>query len=253
MKSTKNKYIWISILTVAIVIFLWELVTTIGLIKPVYIGTPHVILEKLLVMFSQKSFYLALANSFESFFFGFFLAIVIGVPLGLLLGIRKKAAQIAAPFIFTFNTIPYIAILPLFIIWFGIGTLAKTVMVFLMASAPIIIYTFDSTKTVDKGLIMMAKSFGKTEISNLKNIIFYHSLPYIFSGIRVAVGRGLIAVIVAEIYGLGKGIGYYVSYYGSTLQTDRLMALVIVVLFTNFLLIWFINKVKKSIVFWDKN
>ncbi|MEI6266816.1 MAG: ABC transporter permease [bacterium] len=236
--------------SVILFLLLWEYVASQSIIDPIYIGTPHIIMVKLYQMFLKPDFYDSFKNSAQAFFIGYVLAVVFGAGFGLLLGTKKKLYQIMSPFVFTINSLPFVAILPLIIIWFGVGLVAKSFVVFLMVVSPVIIYTLDSTKTLDEGLLLMSKSFKASEWIKLKSIYFYHSLPYIFSGARVGVGRGIIAIVVSELYGFGMGMAYYIQYYGSTYQTDKLMANILLIVSFNFVLIYLLKKIQKKVVFW---
>jgi NitT/TauT family transport system permease protein len=226
---------------------LWEIAATTKIIQPIFIGTPHLIFGKIIEIFISGKYRLALFESALAFFVSYFLAVMTGGVLGLFIGTNKKFYRLISPFIYIFNTIPYIAILPLFIIWFGVGIKAKILVAFLMIISPVLIYTIDSTKTVSRDLLEMARSFNASRIFIIKNLYVGHSLPYILSGARVGIGRGISAIIVAEIYGLGLGAGYYVSFFGTTFQTDRLMALVVIIVCFNMLLLSLIRKIQKTV------
>ena len=251
-KGKRDKYINYGFFSVILFFVVWETAAVSGLVDPLYIGTPHKIVAKFVQMFQRPDFYNSLQNSAQAFIIGYTSALVIGSIFGLLLGTKKKIYQILSPFVFTVNALPMVAILPLIIIWFGVGTVAKSFVVFLMVVSPIIIYTLDSTKTISSELLTMARSFKTSEWFNLKNLYFPHSLPYIFSGARVGIGRGIIAIVVSELYGFGVGIAYYLQYYGNTYQTDKLMANIVLIVSFNFVFIYLLRKIQKRFVFWDK-
>lgn len=238
----------ISALGIVCFLFAWEFVAVNKIISPIYIGTPHNIALNIFRIFVKPEWRLALLTSLIAFLISYSLAIIAGIVLGLFLGVNKKLYQFLSPFIYIFNTIPYIAILPVFIIWLGIGFKSKLLMAFLMIVSPILIYTIESTKTIDQNLIKMAKSFGAKEHFILKYLYFFHSLPYIFSGGRAGIGRGVSAIVVAEIYGLGIGIGYYVSFFGTTYQTDKLMALVFIIVSFNLLMLSLLKRLQKRVI-----
>jgi NitT/TauT family transport system permease protein len=182
----------------------------------------------------------------SAFFIGLIIAIIIGVVVGIAVGGSKKLEAAIKPYVFALNSLPLVAIIPLMIIWFGIGAFSKTVVVFLVAVIPIIISVSDGVKTVDQNLVKMAESFGASKIK----VIFFHSLPNIISGIRIAVGRALVGLLAAEFFGFGKGIGYLISLYGSTFEVNKMMALVLLVIAFNILMIALINITEKKLVHW---
>lgn len=239
---------WISI---AIFILIWELVATYGIVDPLYIGTPHLILGKAGELLSDPKLLKYMFNSGQAFLAGYFSAVIVGCALGFLFGIRAGVKKAFYPFISILNATPFVAVLPLIIIWFGLGVPAKSFLVFLMVLTPMVIYTLDSLGTVDKGLLVMAETFGLSTWQKITKIYYYHSLPYIFSGARIGIGRGLIAVIIAEMYGLGRGIAYFIPYYGATYQTDKLLANILFFLVLNFILLRVLKAVRTKLVFWE--
>jgi NitT/TauT family transport system permease protein len=98
----------------------------------------------------------------------------------------------------------------------------------------------------------MAKSFGANKLFILRTITFYSILPFVFSSLRIAVGRGLAGLIVGEAFGYGKGLGFLVSFYGNTFQTPRLMFVILVLLIISFILINLIGKSEKRVIKWKK-
>ncbi len=241
---------WISGLALLTFLVAWELFALFNVVDQLYIGVPHQIFLSLWVTISEPAFLSHLGNSGRAFLMGYCLAVLGGAALGFATSLNKVVRQVLSPFILIFNSLPFVAILPLLIIWFGMGIFAKTVMVFLMVFPSITIHVSESIRMTDKDIKVMFQSFGANKWQTVRKLYIYQSLPYIFSGARIGIGRGLIAIIVAEIYGLGKGIAYYIPYYGATFQTDRLLASVLVIISINFFLVYLLNVIRQRVVFW---
>jgi NitT/TauT family transport system permease protein len=124
---------------------------------------------------------------------------------------------------------PRIALMPLFIIWFGLGLTSKIVVVLLSAIFPLIVNLQVAMSTIDADLVQVARSYGATRWQIFRTIALPTSLPFLITGLRLAAGRGLLGVIVAEVFGGAAGIGYLIQYAGSTFQTDKVFAGVLVV------------------------
>ena len=241
----------IGLMSVAVFLTIWQIVSARKIIDPIFIGTPTLILKAGIKLFTSGEIYPYLKLSSEALFISLFLSIIFGVIAGLIIGSNKKLEQIILPFIFASNSLPVVVLIPLIIIWLGLGTNAKVVVIFLMAVIPILVNTMDAAKSIDSSVTKMAQSFKASKLFILKNIVFFHSLPFILSGIRVAAGRAIIALFVAELFGLGEGIGYLISYYGATFQTNKLMAVALLILLLNFLIVnVIINFTEKRIVKW---
>ncbi len=205
-----------------ILIFLvtWEYISTSWIVNPLFISSPSKVALAALKMFPSADFLNGLFVSGQEFFIGFGLAIVIGVPLGLLMGRFRKLHFTIGPLVSSFNVVPVIALMPIFVILFGIGLWSKIAMVFFGAILPIILNTSSGAETAtlsSRGL-----------------------MPFILRGIRLGVYPALLGIIVGELIASTTGIGYLMAIAGANFQVDKLFALFFVlmifaVLFTELL------------------
>ena len=210
--------------TVAVVIFLtiWELVgNTFQLINPMFMSAPSLIYKAAVGLFTSGEIYNDLYVSGVEFAWGLFLSIIFGIPFGIGCGWYRRMAYIFDPFINAMNATPRVALLPLVIIWLGIGILSKVGIIFLGAVFPILINTRDGVKTTPHTLLNAAKSFGASEWQIFKSVVLPSTLPFILTGLRLGVGRALIGVMVGELYAATAGIGFMITVAGATFQTDK--------------------------------
>lgn|GEM_PF-1253295 len=242
----------ISIISVMVFFIIWEIVSAGGYVNPLFIGRPTKILNELPILFNDKPFVEGLLGSVIVLLLGYVISIVLGITIGFVAGLNKRIYYIFRPFIFAIQTIPFIAYLPLIIIWFGVGLTAKLTVIVLMAIIPIIINTIEGVRSVDEDLTIMAKSFSASRLFIMKKVEFRQTLPYIISGSRIAFGKAFIAVIVAEFYGFGKGLGYYISFYGLTLKPNKLMAIMLIILFINVAIFGIIRFIESKYLFYMK-
>jgi NitT/TauT family transport system permease protein len=163
------------------------------------------------------------------FLIGLVLAFILGTGLGLILGIFRPAARILDPYIFVFWSIPNIAWLPLFIAWFGVGELTLIVFVFVSAFFPQLLTVESGAKEADSFLVEVARSLGGTKREILHVVVLPSALPYIFAGLRIAVGRALVGIIVGQLLIVATGIGYMFQFYGETLSLAKYFAPLIVI------------------------
>jgi NitT/TauT family transport system permease protein len=241
----------IPLMSLAVFLSIWETAARFQIIRPLYIGQPSKILVELINFFSSGKIFPDLVSSMQALVFGFIISIIFGITLGLLVGMYKNFYKLLSPYIFSIYVLPPIAIMPLIIIWFGIGFNAKLAIIILMSVVPILVATSDSVKAIDKKYIEMSNSFEASDVFFLKNIALPFSLPAIFSGIRIAAGRAVIGVVLAEFLGAGTGIGYLISFYGATLQTNKLIAVILVIFILNYLLLLIIEKARKRFLAWQ--
>jgi ABC-type nitrate/sulfonate/bicarbonate transport system permease component len=217
--------------TSAVVIFLsaWELVgNVLGIINPMFMSAPSLIFKAAIQMFGSGEIYNDLYVSGVEFFWGYFLSVIVGVPFGIATGWYKKMAYIFDPFVNAMNATPRVALLPLVIIWLGIGILSKVGIIFLGAVFPILINARDGVKTTPYNLLTAAKSFGASEWQVFKSVVLPSTLPFILTGLRLGVGRALIGVMVGELYAATAGIGFMITVAGATFQTDKVFVGVLI-------------------------
>jgi ABC-type nitrate/sulfonate/bicarbonate transport system permease component len=170
--------------------------------------------------------------SFQEFAWGYMLAIVVGIPLGVLMGWYRRLNYALEPFVNALYATPRVALLPLFIIWFGIGINSKIAVVFAGAVFPILVSTFSGMRTLDANLLKCARSFGANDWQIFRTIALPGSIPFIITGLRLAVGRALIGVVVGELYAATAGVGYLITVAGATFQTDKVFVGVMIICFS---------------------
>ena len=162
------------------------------------------------------------------FFWGYMLSVVVAIPLGIATGWYKRVSYLFDPFINAMNATPRVALLPLVIIWLGIGVLSKVGIIFLGAVFPILINTRDGVKTTPSNLLTAARSFGASEWCLFKTVVLPSTLPFVLTGLRSALGRALVGVLVGELYAATAGIGFMITVAGATFQTDKVFVGVLI-------------------------
>jgi ABC-type nitrate/sulfonate/bicarbonate transport system permease component len=210
--------------TISISIFLiaWELVGNVfQWINPMFMSAPSLIFKAALEMFRSGEIYHDLYVSGIEFLGGYFLAAAVAIPFGILVGWYKRMSYVFDPFINAMNATPRVALLPLVIIWLGIGILSKVGIIFLGAVFSILINTRDGVKTTPLNLLNAARSFGASEWMVFKTVVVPSTIPFILTGLRLAVGRALVGVLVGELYAATAGIGFMITVAGATFQTDK--------------------------------
>lgn len=217
--------------TSAVIIFLtaWELVgNTLQLINPMFMSAPSLVWKAAVQLFASGEIWNDLRVSGLEFAWGYLLSVVVGVPFGIATGWYKKMAYTFDPFVNAMNATPRVALLPLVIIWLGIGILSKVGIIFLGAVFPILINSRDGVKTTPYNLLTAARSFGATEWQIFKSVVLPSTLPFILTGLRLGVGRALIGVMVGELYAATAGIGFMITVAGATFQTDKVFVGVLI-------------------------
>ena len=215
----------------AVIVFLtaWELCgNTLQLINPLFMSAPSLVFKAAFQMFASGEIFNDLYVSGIEFIVGYILSVVVAIPFGIAIGWYKRFAYVCDPFVNAMNATPRIALLPLVIIWLGIGILSKVGIIFLGAVFPLLINTRDGVKTTPHNLLTAARSFGASEWQIFKSVVLPSTVPFILTGLRLAVGRALIGVMVGELYAATAGIGFMITVAGATFQTDKVFVGVLI-------------------------
>lgn len=237
----------------AVLIFLaiWELVgNVLQLINPMFMSAPSLIFAAAVQLFGSGEIYNDLYVSGVELFWGYLLSAVVAVPFGIMVGWYKRASYIFDPFINAMNATPRVALLPLVIIWLGIGILSKVGIIFLGAVFPIMINARDGVKTTPHNLLTAARSFGASEWIVFKSVVFPSTIPFILSGLRLGLGRAIVGVMVGELYAATAGIGFMITVAGATFQTDKVFVGVLVFALTGMMGMELLTRVERRFDTW---
>src|ERR671919_943867 len=216
-------------ISVALFLTVWELVgNTFQLINPMFMSAPSLIGKAAWQLFASGEIWNDLYVSGIEFFWGYFLSIIFAIPFGIAIGWYKRFAYVCDPFVNAMNATPRVALLPLVIIWLGIGILSKVGIIFLGAVFPLLINTRDGVKTTPANLLTAAKSFGASEWTLFKTVVLPSTIPFILTGLRLGLGRAIVGVMVGELYAATAGIGFMITVAGATFQTDKVFVGVLI-------------------------
>ena len=222
---------------VIVFLFAWEtLGNWSGYINPMFMSAPSLVFKAAVQLFASGEIWNDLYISGIEFAWGYFLSVIFAIPFGIAIGWYKRFAYICDPFVNAMNATPRVALLPLVIIWLGIGVLSKVGIIFLGAVFPLLINTRDGVKTTPANLLTAARSFGASEWQIFKSVVLPSTVPFILTGLRLAVGRALIGVMVGELYAATAGIGFMITVAGATFQTDKVFVGVLIFAITGMIL-----------------
>jgi sulfonate transport system permease protein len=210
----------IRLVSLAIALLLWEVAA--WNVDPVLFTSPTKVAVAGYKMVLSGELWTYLWPSLVVLAIGFALAVVAGIGIGLLLA-RFWVLDIALNVYITFlYSIPSVALVPLIVLWAGFETTAKVIILFLFAFFPMVINTYQGVKSVDPKLIEVGRAFRCSERQLWANIVIPASLPFIVTGLRLALGRGLIGMVLADLYTAISGIGYLIVRTASTYQIDKM-------------------------------
>jgi NitT/TauT family transport system permease protein len=210
-------------LGVAVLLLLWEglpRIITLNAGTKLFFTTPSQVVGTLWRLFATGEIWKPLGVSASGFAVGLVLAIAVGLPLGVLIGRSRVLNAMLDPFITAFNATPRLVFLPLVMLWFGLGLWTKVIIVFIGALFPILINTYEGVRNADRTLINVVRSFGASEWDVARLVVVPNAMPYIIAGLRLAVGRAVLGVVVAEFFGSESGLGVMMVQAAGRYQVD---------------------------------
>jgi ABC-type nitrate/sulfonate/bicarbonate transport system permease component len=219
------------VITLLVFLAVWELLPALGWVDPFFTSSPSLILKAAAWLFAH-GLWNDISISLSEFSLGMIIAIVLGILIGMVLGWYRTLDAMFEPFVTMFNAMPRVALLPLIILWLGIGIESKVAAVFLGAFFPIVISTMKGVRTVDENLLKCARSFCASDWQVFRTLVLPTCVPFIVAGLHIAVGRGLVGVVIGEMLASQGGVGHMIANASAMFQTDRVF--VGVILLTGF-------------------
>ena len=215
------------IASVAAILFAWQLYG--GSINPILLSDPSSVAVAFVDMVKDGSLGHALASSLAVLGLGFLFGAAAGVLIGLAAGRSDMVSALIDLPVSALYAVPAVALVPVIVLWFGFAVTAKTVVVFLFVIFPVLINTTRGVREVDPELLEVARSFCSSERRMWFDLILPSALPFIVTGLRLAIGRALIGVIIAEFYTSLSGLGDLITTNASNFQTARMFVPIVVI------------------------
>jgi NitT/TauT family transport system permease protein len=215
------------LLSVAAFLLLWEAAAR-WWIDPQFASPPSAVAANLPRLLGDPAVVTALAASFAELAIAFVLSVVIGCVLGLLVGFNTFTYRTAFPIVLLIYAIPQVTILPLFILYFGLGPPAKIAFGVSHGMFPIMLNVVAGIRGVNPMHILSARSMGASKVAVIRRVILPHLVPSLFAGMRLAMSVTLLGVMLAELYVSTSGIGYFTQLYSEKFDPTNLFSLIVV-------------------------
>src|ERR1044071_6014897 len=221
-------------------------------VNPLFLSYPSAIVRAFFQIIGAGEFQRNAVGSLQVFAAGLSVALVLGIALGLLMGRYRLAEYILDPFVYALDATPRVALIPLLLLWFGLGTSSKVAIVFLSGLFPVLMNTFSGVRTVSGHLVDIGRAYGAREGKIFTKIILPAALPFIMAGIRLAVGRALIGILTAAMFTAVSGMGALLIRYSSALATDKFFVPVIFLALLGVLLSSAVEKLQNRLAPWKE-
>ncbi|MGI0493078.1 ABC transporter permease [Alkalinema pantanalense CENA528] len=251
-KFSRSKKATIVLPLVATLFFLilWEVLTIVLKIPSFNLPAPSVVFNAMITKWPA-----IMENSIQTLLTtlaGFFLAIITGVILGFLIGYSRLAYVILYPILVGFNTIPKVALVPLFALWFGIGTVPAILTAFLLAFFPIAVNVALGLDTVEPEMKDVMRALGASQVEIFQKIGYPHSLPYIFASLKVAISLAFVGAVISETVASNRGIGYMIVSASSNFDVPLGFAGLLMLGIMGTLLYGLFAGLEKKVIYWAR-
>lgn len=234
----------------ALIIALWQVLSSIGWLSPIDLPSPRAIVAALWDLVVSGRLFVHIGASLGRILVGWLLGTAVGLTVGLGMGIFSVARSLGLPFVSALFPIPKIALLPLFIVWFGIGEPSKIAVIAFGVFFPTVISTYNACDNVPRNLIRMGQSFNLPGYAIIRRIVIPGAMPGILAGFRISASIALILVVAAEMIGAQEGIGSFVLSAGNLMQTDQLLAGVVMLSLLGLLIAYLLGRIEAWVLRW---
>jgi NitT/TauT family transport system permease protein len=220
----RNKW-FLRAASLAVVLAAWQIVGS--RINPIFLSTPTAIAGAFANTVASGELASAVLASLGVTAAGFLLALAVGIPVGLLMGRFRTIEYVLDPYVSALYVVPRIALIPLIIIWAGLGIKAQIVVVFGTTVFPVLLSTYAGVRNIDPRLVETAFAFGANERHLFFKVVIPGAVPFIMSGLRLGIGQAIIGMIVAQMFLGIAGMGFMLTHYGNQFATDYVFVVVI--------------------------
>lgn len=251
----RRMFLVISAVSIAVVVSLWAIVTSVGLFPPLFLPSPETVVTEmyslLVTPYGGYGLIHNIAMSLLRVMAGFLLAVATGVPLGLLMGRSLVVEAAINPFMQLYRPVPPLAYIPLLIVWFGIGELPKILLIYLGTVPIIVMDTLSGVRNVKEVFVRVAASLGASRWQIMRYVLIPAALPSIFTGLRIGIGIAWTCLVAAEMIAATSGLGWMILNASRYLRTDIIFVGILSIGVIGLLNDWGLRIVERWLVPWS--
>lgn len=240
----------VRVLALAGLVVFWELITRTGLVSSLFLPSPIGVLAEGWDMAVSGQLHVHLLTSLERLAWGFAIGALAGISVGVAVGFFSLADAVVQPIIAATFPIPKIALLPLLILWLGIGEASKVAVITLGVFFPMAINTYTGVRHADPLLIRAAVSFGAGRWSLIRKVMLPSALPMVFAGLKLGAGTSLLLLVAAEMIAASSGIGFLVLNAQNLMETTKLMVGIVLLSLLGLASHWLLTRLERVAIPW---
>ena len=257
-RNASRTSLWnlIFVIEVAALLGLWEMISgPLGVMNPKFLPPPSAIFDELwrmLPIVGERPITEDIIFSMKNFGYGYVLAAIVGTTLGLVIGTTKSGELLLGPLAYYAYAVPRSALAPVIILIWGLGAESKVVIIFLLAVFPVLITTMEGGAQVDRTLVDAGRVFGATRLQTMRKVILPDLFPYVLIGLRIAVIRGYIGVLIGELMGSFKGLGTILKRSSYNFEMAQSFAVVVILIVLSSLTMLLVSFMKTKLAPWHQ-
>jgi ABC-type nitrate/sulfonate/bicarbonate transport system permease component len=248
-RGPSERLLWGLAFTV-LVLATWEAVTRLGVVRPIFLAPFSSVIAELWEGVTEGWLWPHVRATAFVWIIGYVVGAVVGIAFGIFVGLSRRASYVADPWLNAVYVMPDIALVPIFIIWFGIGLEFKIWFVFLSGFFFVAVNTLSGVRATEGRYLTVARSFGARRMKILRSVILPGSVPYVITGLRQAAGRSLVGVVAAEFVASNEGIGFMTSVAGQTFNTPRVMVGIVILALTGVIVAELLGRIERQFDAW---
>jgi ABC-type nitrate/sulfonate/bicarbonate transport system permease component len=237
---------------VLVLLAAWQICAVTGVVDVHISSDPSQVAREEVTLFGNGTIWGPIGNTAAEVGWALAIIIVVGIPLGIILGRVTPLRQMTEPIVSILNSVPYVLFLPLIIFWFGLGETARVLVVVWAGILPLIINTTAGVRNINVDYLRVGRVFSVSRLRFFASILLPATMPFILTGVRLAVARALVGAIVVEFFLSSNGLGYFVQNETSNFQMSAAMAGIVVMAVAALLLTRLIGVIEKRVISWSQ-
>jgi NitT/TauT family transport system permease protein len=223
LRSRLSEERLLPLLSFLVVAFAWEFSADIGILNPLFFAQPSAIILAGYRDIQTLTFWGDVETSVSEFLAGYFIAVAAGFAFGVLMGWFRRVEYLFGPWVDGLNATPSLALMPLVLIWFGLGGTSKVAIIFITAFVPVVLNVYTGVRTVDQHFVRVAASFGSSRSHLVRSVVVPSIAPFGFAGARIGVGRAVSGVVVGEFFAAQSGLAFRIFQDAQVLETANVL------------------------------
>lgn len=252
-RPTRASFLAMQIALLLAIIASWQLVTTFGLLPPYILGQPLGVAQQLVEWLSSTRIYTHIGVTLLETVLAFIIGLVLGISFGLLLGLNDTLARLFDPYLKAFNAMPRVVLVPIFIVWFGLGIWSKVALGVTLVFFIVFFNVFQGVRDVNPVVLANARILGASRRQLLMRVYLPSATGWVFSSLHASVGMAFAGAVIGEYMGSSRGLGYLILQAESVFDINAVFAGMILLTIFAVILDWTVSLVEKRLVKWRPN